>query len=253
MTQFADQLDKQHLINLALEKYEKSQRAKLPSVVVNLTSQGKIYPETHPLRSGKIEIRHMTAYDEDILTNASYIRERILFDKLLESVVVTPISIKEISTIDRDGILLNIRTLAYGAEYPVLVKDPKTGTELQRVVNLSKLNINTLTLDTDENGETAYVINDNHTIKFSYQNINLSDDATITDLLISVIKQVNDTRSVEDIKNFIRYEFLAGDSKKFRNFIFEHIPSVDLSYEFEGDTGSTFRAGFPLGPDLFWF
>ena len=60
-------------------------------------------------------------------------------------------------------------------------------------------------------------------------------------------------RKETDIEHFIRYEFLAIDSKKFRRYISENSPQLILNYEFEGEDGGAFTAGFPIGADLFWF
>jgi hypothetical protein len=65
--------------------------------------------------------------------------------------------------------------------------------------------------------------------------------------------QVGDSRSKTDIENFIRYEFMAKDSKEFRIFYVKNTPGLELTYEFEGENGGTFEAGFQLGSDLFWF
>ena len=84
MSKVTDRLENQGIINLARQQFESEKRSKLPSVIVSLASAGKIYPKNHVLRDGIIEMRYMTAYDEDVLTNASYIREGVVFDKLLE-------------------------------------------------------------------------------------------------------------------------------------------------------------------------
>ena len=42
-----------------------------PTEFVDLPSEGKIYPKDHPLSSGKVEMKYMTAKEEDILTNQS--------------------------------------------------------------------------------------------------------------------------------------------------------------------------------------
>ena len=62
---------------------------KFPSEEVELPSKGLIYPKDHPLSSGKIEIKYMTAKEEDILTNQSYINKGTVLNKLLDSVIVT--------------------------------------------------------------------------------------------------------------------------------------------------------------------
>lgn len=252
MSKVTDRLGDQNVINLALQQFEAEKRKKLPSVIVSLTSQGKVYPETHPLRGGNIEMRYMTAYDEDILTNASYMKQGILFDKLLEAIILTPVKITDIAEVDKFGLIINARILAYGADYDVIVKDPKTGNELQRTINLSNiLKPKPVTLQPDKNGEFDYRVNDSITLK--YKLLVNTPTTTVSDLLKSIITQVNDTRDPLAIENFIRYEFLALDAKRFRKHVQEITPDLDLNVEIEGEDGSTFTTGFPIGPELFWF
>ena len=56
---------------------------KFPTEEVELPSRGLLYPKDHPLKSGKIEMKYMTAKEEDILTNQNYIAKGIVLDKLL--------------------------------------------------------------------------------------------------------------------------------------------------------------------------
>ena len=65
-----------------------------PTEVLDLPSQGKVYPKDHPLASGRITIKHMTAKEEDILSNQNLIKKGIVLDKLFESIVVDNIDIK---------------------------------------------------------------------------------------------------------------------------------------------------------------
>ena len=58
---------------------------KFPTEQVELPSKGLIYPKDHPLSSGKIEMKYMTAREEDILTNQSYIKK--LYHKNVFSVL----------------------------------------------------------------------------------------------------------------------------------------------------------------------
>lgn len=242
-----------NVIELAKQRFETKQRSKLPSIIVELASSGKIYPESSPLRVGQIEMRYMTAYDEDILTNTSYIKNGVVFDKLLESIIVTEgINVKEISTFDKNGLIMYARILSYGADYPVQIKDPETGNMLERSIDLRQVGFKSFTLNSDSNGEFDYDINGNK-IKFSY-NIKLDIiNSSVTEMLATIIKQVNETRSASDIENFIRYELLAKDSRDFRSYFLENVPGIDLTFEFEGENGGTFKSGFQLGSDLFWF
>ena len=245
-------LDNQHLVDKIKQDFDKQQRNKLPSIIATLPSAGRIYPESSPLRSGKIEMRYMTAYDEDILTNTSYIKEGVLFDKLLESIIVSDIDIKEIASVDKNGLIIYARILSYGADYPVNVIDPATGKTIQRTVDLTKIGYKPFDLQSDENGEFAYQVNDTTSIKYTYS-VNLTDNDSISQLLQKIICQVNESRNPLDIENFLRYEFFARDAKQFRTYYAETMPGLNLDYEFEGENGGTFIAGFPIGPDLFWF
>ena len=46
---------------------------KFPSEVIDLPSEGKLYPKDSPLSEGKVEIKYMTAKEEDILTSQNLI------------------------------------------------------------------------------------------------------------------------------------------------------------------------------------
>ena len=252
MSKVTTRLHNQDIVSLTKQRYESQQRIKLPTVIVDLSSKGQIYPETSSLRSGQVEMRYMTAYDEDILTNISYIKNGIMFDKLLESIIVSDVNINEISSTDKDGLIINARILAYGKDYPVTVKDPKSGTELSRVVDLSTLQSKTFSLQSDKHGEFTYQLENGTEIKFTYH-AKLDNVTTISEILSRIITQVQDSRNAENIEHFIRYEFLAIEAKRFRDFYTKNAPGIDYNCEFEGESGGTFTAGFQLGTDLFWF
>jgi hypothetical protein len=256
MSRTTERLNSKNLINLAREQYDSQQRAQLPSIVIELPSAGKTYPAEHPLGAGTVEMRYPTAYDEDILTNTSYIKQGIVIDKLIESLLITPINIDDLIIADKEKLILSARILAYGPEYPVIVKDPKTNTELNRIVDLHKITASTITLDPDDLGEFEYAVDDATKIKFIIPTSgivsNLSDDHAISDLLNNIIRSVNGTRDLESIKTFVRYTFLSEQSKKFRQYVADNTPKIDTMYEFEGENGGTFTAGFQFGSDLFW-
>lgn len=261
MTQVTNRLSKQDIINIAKRDYEATQRNMLPSEIVNLPSKGYLYPETSPLRSGQIEMRYMTAYDEDILTNTSYIKEGVVLDKLIDSLIVTPgITVSDVAQVDRDALLVQARILSYGPEYPVIVTDPKTGNSLNRTIDLTRLTHKPFDLQSDENGEFTYqvqILDKTYEIKYSYLSIEqtkkISQERTISDLFKNMIRQIDDSRDPQEIESFIRYKFLARESKQFRTYVFDNTPGVNLQYEFEGENGGTFTAGFQIGSDLFWF
>lgn len=258
MSKVTDRIANQNIIDLARKDYEVSKKNKIPSEIVSLPTAGKVYPQSHPLSSGKIEMRYMTAYDEDILTNMSYIRENVVLDKLIDNLIVTPgVSIDDIAQADKDALIIQSRILSYGPEYPVKIQDPETGNYLDRIVDLTKIKFLPFDLQSDENGEFDYKLQNGSTIKFSFLLVkhikNLSNEHTISSMLQNVIKQIDQSRNANDIDEFIRYKFLAIDARQFRKYIEANTPGIDLDVEFEGESGGTFTSKFQLGSDFFWF
>ena len=90
---------------------------KFPTEVVELPSKGLFYPEDHILRSGKVEMKYMTAKEEDILSNQNFISKGIVLDKLLESLTLNKFDIKDLITGDKNAILVASRVLGYGKDY----------------------------------------------------------------------------------------------------------------------------------------
>ena len=66
-----------------------AEQQKFPSEVIDLPSEGKLYPKGSPLSEGKLEIKYMTAKEEDILTSANLIKKGVVVDKLIDSLIVT--------------------------------------------------------------------------------------------------------------------------------------------------------------------
>ena len=165
MAGMTDRVSDQTIIQLAKQQYESQKQQSMPSEIFPLVSNGMVYPKDHPLRSGKIEMRYMTAYDEDILTDSSYMREGVVLDKLLEALITTPVDYSTISKIDKNGLIISARIVSYGKDYPVVVVDPKTGTKLNRVVDLTKLITTPFVLQSDDSGEFDYVLDNGTQLK----------------------------------------------------------------------------------------
>ena len=109
-----------------------------PSEEVTLPSKGLLYPEGHPLRSGIIEMKYMTAKEEDILTNQNYIKNGTVIDKLLEALVVDNTSISDILVGDKNALLVASRILGYGADYEFKYQNPETGEDELVSVDLTE-------------------------------------------------------------------------------------------------------------------
>ena len=249
-------LSNQDLVKQATEQYEKTKASAIPTEIFDLVSDGKIYPKDHPLRGGTIEMRYMTAYDEDILTSRTFQQKGIALDRLLDALIVTPgVTIDDVKTVDKNGLIIAARVLSYGAEYPVKVMTPE-GNTIESEIDLSTLQVRKLDINSDDNGEFNYTTAKGDQLKFKFPN-SYDDTETTSQLLTSMITEVNGKRSQTDIKEFIKYKFLAADSRKYQTYVLENAPEVILESEFEYTTKEgkkeTFKSGFPLGPDLFWF
>ena len=101
---------------------EPSAKLDFPTEIIDLPSRGYFYPEGHPLASGKIELKYMTAREEDILSSASLIKQGVVLDKLLQSLIVTKVKFDEILLMDKNAIFIAARVLAYGNDYGVEVE-----------------------------------------------------------------------------------------------------------------------------------
>ena len=113
MSKVTSKLDNLEIINAAKQRYEAKQKSKLPTVIVDLSSQGKIYPETSPLREGCVEMRYMTAKEEDILTSQSLLRKGVAFDKVLESLIVEKVDLDSLLLAFVFPFLMNLYLLSH--------------------------------------------------------------------------------------------------------------------------------------------
>ena len=112
---------------------------KIPTEMVELPSKGLLYPEGNPLREGKVEMKYMTAKEEDILTNQSYIKQGTVLDKLIQSLIVTKIDYNDLIIGDKNAIMIAARILGYGKDYSGTVICPECDTKNQVEIDLTKL------------------------------------------------------------------------------------------------------------------
>lgn len=249
----------------------KSTTHNFPTVFIDLPSQGKCYPSSNPLSSGKIEIKYMTAREEEILASQNYIKKGVVLDKLFESIIVDKtINIDDIIVGDKNAIMLATRILGYGPEYEIEVVND-SGSKEKYIVDLSK--VQTKDIDyTLLNGENEYdfitPVGKNH-IKFKIlthgdekaidadirainkANKNASS-AELTTRYRYLIKSVDGSTDTGDIVNFINNKFLARDTKAFRERIKEITPDIDMYYDFVDEDGETERRRIPMTINFFW-
>ena len=246
-----------------------------PTEVITLPSKGLIYSESNPLSKGSVEIKYMTAREEDILASQNLIKKGVVLDKLFESVVVSEgVSVGDISVGDKNAILLATRILGYGADYKVEVTDPFTG-ETQKVsIDLSQIQTKEVD-DSKLNSENRYDFElpmSKKKIKFKLLthkdeiDINAEIQAlnrlvkgdnnasqTISTRLRYMIQEVDGSTDRAFINNFVKNNLLARESKALREYVKEISPDLDLKYEFTSDiTGETEALDIPFGVGFFY-
>src|SRR5210317_344420 len=129
-----------------------------PTQVISLPSEGRCYPKDNPLSSGQLEIKYMTAKEEEILSSQNLIKKGVVLDKLFESIIIdSSINPDDIILGDKNAIMLATRILGYGPEYQIEIED--TYGDKQKIeVDLGKVQTKDIELE---------VLNESNTYKFS--------------------------------------------------------------------------------------
>jgi hypothetical protein len=234
---------------------------KFPTEMVELPSKGFFYPTDHPLKEGKLEMRYMTAREEDILANANYIQQGIVLDKLLESLIVSPkFNLEDLLIGDKNALLVAARVLGYGSNYTVSYGKKTQTIDLSKLENIN----NDFTNLTEGVNEFSYVMPATST-PITFKLLTSKDEKSIdkeleglrkvnpnagelTTRFRFIITSVSGKRDMSSIIDFIDNYFLATDSRAFREHYKNTMPDVDMSYEEEG---GRFRT-IPIGLDFFW-
>ena len=118
---------------------------KFPTEVIDLPSLGKVYPKDSPLSDGKIELKYMTAKEEDILTSQNLIKKGVVITKLLDSLILTEgVKCDDLVLGDKNAVMVAARILAYGPEYTCQVVNPNTNETKNHTFNLTDCPFNNL-------------------------------------------------------------------------------------------------------------
>jgi len=243
-----------------------------PTETIKLPSKGLVYSLDNPLSSGEVEIKYMTAKEEDILTNLNYIRNNTVLEKLLNSIIVSKINIDDLIVEDRDAILLAARVLGYGKDYTFTFTNPNINKEEQVTVDLSILkekelnpelvnnpnkNLFTYTFSTSKNKITfkLLTVKDEKEIEKELQGlkkISPSANPEITTRLKSMIISINGDESKSAIREFVDNFLLAKDSREFRKYIKDISPGIEMKFNYESETYTEEGVEIPVTINFFW-
>lgn len=247
------------------------QKGIYPTNLVNLPSAGNYYPEGHPLSNGTVEVKFMTAKEENILTTESYIKNGVVIDKFLQSMIVFPkFNYDDLLIGDRDGLMIASRIYGYGEIYPVEVTTP-SGKKQKIDIDLTKLENKPIdAVGATENRFSWTFENRIGKYTLEFKLLTVADDKAIQDKLKKyrvagtadkqittrleqIILSVNGNADPMAIRLFIENEFMANDSRKFREYVASLTPGVNMEIELEDeDSGEPFRTSITIGPSFFW-
>ncbi len=249
------------------------EKRQFPTEVIDLPSKGYFYSKDSPLSSGQVEIKYMTAREEDILTSMNLIQKGTVMDILLEALVVSDVNLDDVLIGDKNAIMIASRVLAYGKDYTFKFTDPSSGESREETVDLTKLEDKKIDFSKYEKGKNEFNFElpaskktitfkiltqreekqiDNE-LKAMRKLIKKSGiDPEITTRLKASIIAVDGNRERNTVNKFVDTEFLSVDSFAYRTYLTSITPDIDLSYSVELDNGEIEEIAVPVTAQFFW-
>ena len=237
---------------------------KFPTETIELPSKGILYPEDHPLSNGTIEMKYMTAREEDILTNQNYIANGTVLDKLLQSLIITKFDYNDLLIGDKNAILIASRILGYGKDYSFTYSGVEHEVDLSTLENkplneaLFSKGVNEFSYTLPHSGtKITFRLMDGHLenkidaeIK-GLKKVNKNFYSDLTTRLKYLITSVEGDSEAKTIRDFIDNYLLARDSRALREYIREIQPDIDLKIFIELN-GESLEIEVPIGVNFFF-
>lgn len=240
-----------------------------PTEVLDLPSEGKLYPKENPLSSGRITIKYMTAKEEDILSSTNLIKKGVVLDKLFESIIVDKININDITIGDKNAILLATRVLGYGPEYEFNFYSSVEEDMIETSIDLTKIKTKEVDMSLFNNKNELEFITPIGKNKIIFKILTHGDEKLI-DADIEALKKINKDVS-SDITTRLRYmiksvdgnsdmgaitkfvnNMIARDSRAFRDYAKKITPDVNMKFEYTHINGEVEEAPISMGVGFFW-
>ena len=247
-----------------------------PTEFVELPSRGEFYPENHPLyKKDTIEIRYMTAKDEDILTSRTLLKKGVAIDRFLQNIIVNKsIQVEGLLVGDKNAIVVASRISGYGASYDAKVNCPSCGENTDFTFDLSECAIGS----SKKHEELGIEMTDRRTFIIHADRMNADvevklmtskeethlvqvmerkrkkklPESNLTDQLRTIIVSVNGNNDRQYIESFIN-NLPAIDSRKIRGFYQEIVPNLDMNQDFTcSECDSEGEVNVPFGAGFFW-
>ena len=250
-------------------KPDKTIERKFPTEMIDLPSGGKLYPDGHPLKNGKVEIKYMTAKEEDILTSQNLIKKGVVIDTLLQSLIVTEnVRVGDLFLGDKNAVMIASRILAYGADYSVELENPSTGEKFEHTFDLAQIDYKGLPKGVDYSSNIFEIELPASKDKVSFKILNGNDEdiidqelkslkklgmgttKEITTRLKHVVLSVNENADKKFLNSYVD-NMLSRDSLALRQRLSEITPDIDLSQEVDIE-GDAVTVDIPMTADFFW-
>lgn len=247
--------------------------SKYPTNIIPLPTKGVFYPIGHPLSSGEIELKEMSAKEEDLLANQQLIKSGKVLDKLMEALIVDKsIRTEDILIPDKNAIFIGIRQFSYGSSYPVTITCPQCSAQNKVDINLSELRYKPFDFDNHPKGQNNFSFKlPNSRIVVTYKLLNQLDEKSI-DAELEQIKKINRENTAElttrlkylltsvdnnsdrtVIRKFVEEKLSARDSLALRKHMKEHNPDVDMTFDFKcSDCNQERRVDVPINAGFLW-
>jgi hypothetical protein len=217
-------------------------------------------------------MKYMTAKEEDILTNSNYIKQGIVIDKLLQSMIVSKVNYSDLLVCDKDAILIAARILGYGKDYDIRYPNPETYEYEKITIDLTKLKEKSLDeslLYKSKTNEFHFKLphtNNDLTFRLLTQNdeniidqelkglkkIDANSNPELTTRLKHIILSVNGDYDKKTIREFVDNGLLARDSRALREYVSKITPGIELKYNYTFSNGVEEDINVPIGVDFFW-
>lgn len=230
--------------------------------VVQLPSHGIHYPNNKK----SLKVAYLTAADENILSSPNLVQGDLVVQELLRRKILDKdIDIESISEEDKQAILIFLRNTAFGTEYKLTLKDPKTEEFFEVDIDLSSLKIKDLALSANSSGEFDYYLSQskkNITFKFltpkQDKELDLIRNSTTgnqvspynTKKLEMMIKSIDGNTDQMTIYQFIQ-KMPIKDSQDFKNFVNQNKPGLELIKEITAPSGEKVFARIDFGVEFF--
>jgi len=237
---------------------------KFPTETIELPSKGLIYPEDNPLSSGKIEMKYMTAKEEDILSNQSYITNGTVLDKLLKALIVSKVNYGDLIVGDKNAIMVAARVLGYGKDYDFQLKGENVSIDLSTLENKDfdeksiTRGVNEFSFTLPNSGTMLSYKLLTHKDEMSIEaelkglkKINKNASPDVSTRMKHMILSVNGDDDKKTIREFVDVYFLASDARAFRKHVALVQPDVNLTAQVELSDGVE-DVEVPITVNFFW-